>query len=132
MVTRNINFGLGIVNGTRGIVVSLNKTSVTIKLVSDELYVLSYFHVKPELGEINNLDFKYLPLILSWAVSIHKSQGSTIDRLEIDLGESIFACGQAYVALSRAKNSDSVKITNFSKRSVKVSKSVIEFYAKYT
>ena len=132
MVTRNINFGLGIVNGTRGIVVSLNKTSVTIKLVSDELYVLSYFHVKPELGEINNLDFKYLPLILSWAMSIHKSQGSTIDRLEIDLGESIFACGQAYVALSRAKNSDSVKITNFSKRSVKVSKSVIEFYAKYT
>ena len=46
-------------------------------------------------------------------ISIHKSQGSTIDLLEVNLGESIFACGQAYVALSRARNSDSVKIKIF-------------------
>jgi ATP-dependent DNA helicase PIF1 len=64
-------------------------------------------------------------------MSIHKSQGATIDRLEIDLGESIFACGQAYVAMSRARNSDSVKITKFNKNSIKVSKSVINFYNKY-
>ena len=128
MVTRNLDFDNQIVNGTRGLVVDLNDNHVKIKLKSGEFYIISYFHVKPEFDETKkNLDFKYLPLTLSWAMSIHKSQGATIDLLEIDLGESIFACGQAYVAISRARNSKSVKITNFNKRSIKVSKSVLEF-----
>ena len=133
MVTRNLI--PGVVNGTRGIVISLTKTSVTIQLTNGELYNVGYFHVKPDQFETNEklkkIDFKYLPLTLSWAMSIHKSQGATIDLLEVDLGESIFACGQAYVALSRAKNSDTVRITNFNPRSVKVSKSVLAFYDKY-
>jgi ATP-dependent DNA helicase PIF1 len=133
MVTRNLE--QNIVNGTRGIVIGLTKTSVTIQLTNGELYNVCYFHVKPDPFETNEklkkIDFKYLPLTLSWAMSIHKSQGATIDLLEVDLGDSIFACGQAYVALSRAKNSDSVRITNFNPRSVKVSKSVLAFYDKY-
>ena len=134
MVTRNLE--QNIVNGTRGIVVSLTKTSVTIQLTNKELYNVCYFHVRPDQFETNEklkkIDFKYLPLTLSWAMSIHKSQGATIDLLEVDLGDSIFACGQAYVALSRAKNSDTVRITNFNPRSVKVRKSVLAFYDKYT
>ena len=133
MVTRNID--KCIVNGTRGVVVSLTKTSVTIQLTNGELYNVCYFHVKPDPFETNEkllkIDFKYVPLTLSWAISIHKSQGATIDLLEVDLGDSIFACGQAYVALSRAKNSNTVRITNFNPRSVKVSKSVLAFYNKY-
>jgi len=134
MVTRNIDFDNQIVNGTRGVVTDLNELFVTIKLTNGELYTITYFHVKPEHNDdqsTKNLDFKYLPLALSWAMSIHKSQGATIDSLEIDLGESIFACGQAYVAISRARNSKSVKITNFNKRSIKVSKAVIAFYEKF-
>jgi len=133
MVTRNLDFDNQIVNGTRGLVVDLNDNHVKIKLKTGEFYIISYFHVKPEFDETKkNLDFKYLPLTLSWAMSIHKSQGATIDLLEIDLGESIFACGQAYVAISRARNSKSVKITNFNKRSIKVSKSVLEFNKRNT
>ena len=135
MVTRNLDFDLQIVNGTRGVVVALNETGVTLKLVNGLIYKLGYFHVKDEerFGDnsMKNIDFKYIPLKLSWAMSIHKSQGATIDRLEIDLGESIFACGQAYVAMSRARNSDSVKISKFNPKSVKVSKSVVNFYNKY-
>jgi len=134
MVTRNINFDEGIVNGTRGVIVALTRFSVRIQLRSGHLFDIAYFHVKPERCNdeaTKNLDFKYLPLQLSWAMSIHKSQGATIDLLEIDLGESIFTSGQAYVAISRARNSDSVKITQFNKKSIKVSKSVIEFYDKF-
>ena len=119
MVNRNINFEEKIVNGTRGIVTSLTTTGVTIKLISGGFYTISYFHVKPDRDvSTKNLDFKYLPLQLSWAMSIHKSQGATVDLLEVDLGESIFTAGQLYTALSRAKNSDSVRITPIKKTSV--------------
>jgi ATP-dependent DNA helicase PIF1 len=134
MVTRNINFDNQIVNGTRGVITYLNDLFVTIKLTNGTYYNITYFHVKLDNNDCiltKNLDFKYIPLTLSWAMSIHKSQGATIDSLEIDLGESIFACGQAYVAISRARNSKSVKITNFNKKSIRVSKPVLSFYEKF-
>ena len=130
MVTRNIDFENKIINGTQGIITHLNDEGVTLKLLNSELYFISYFNINPD--DNKSIDFKYIPLILSWAISIHKSQGATISALEIDLGESVFACGQAYVAISRARNKESVKILNLSKKSIKTSKEVLKFYEKYT
>ncbi|RXK71197.1 hypothetical protein ET141_20930, partial [Klebsiella pneumoniae] len=62
----------------------------------------------------NELVREQLPLILSWAMSIHKAQGQTLDRVKIDLGRS-FANGQAYVALSRATCKSRLEIKNFRK-----------------
>jgi len=45
--------------------------------------------------------FNQYPLRLSWAVTIHKSQGKTFDRVVVDIGRGTFAHGQVYVALSR-------------------------------
>jgi ATP-dependent DNA helicase PIF1 len=128
MITRNIEDN--IVNGSRGIVVSTAQNFVTIKLMNGNLYNLFYFHVTDE--DNKDIDFKYIPLTLAWAMTIHKCQGATIDCIEIDLGESIFAPGQAYVAISRARASKNVKITNFSKKSIRADKRVIDFYKKYT
>ena len=129
MVTRNVAPECFIVNGTRGIIVELNYGNVIIKLSNGEHYTINYFEIKPDpLDKENLINFFYLPLTLSWAMSIHKSQGATIDALEIDLGDSIFASGQAYVAISRARNKKSVKLTDLSKKSIKTSVEVILFY----
>jgi len=53
-----------------------------------------------------------VPLILAWALSIHKSQGQTLQRVRVNLGK-IFAKGQAYVALSRATTMDTLQVLNF-------------------
>jgi ATP-dependent DNA helicase PIF1 len=69
-----------------------------------------------------------MPLKLAYAMSIHKSQGSSIDYLEIDLGEDIFISGQLYTALSRATNINNIKIINLSKKSFMKNEEVQKFY----
>ena len=69
-----------------------------------------------------------MPLKLAYAMSIHKSQGSSIDYLEIDLGDDIFISGQLYTALSRATNINNIKIVNLSKNSFMKNNKVKKFY----
>lgn len=54
--------------------------------------------------------FKQLPLRLAWAITIHKSQGKTFEKVVVDLGRGAFAHGQTYVALSRVTNLDGLKL----------------------
>jgi ATP-dependent DNA helicase PIF1 len=68
-----------------------------------------------------------LPLILAWALSIHKAQGQTLERVKIDL-KRIFEKGQAYVALSRATSQAGLEVQNFDKAKVMAHPRVAEFY----
>ncbi|GAM34605.1 Pif1 helicase homolog [Talaromyces pinophilus] len=70
-----------------------------------------------------------VPLILAWALSIHKAQGQTLPRVKVDLGR-VFEKGQAYVALSRATSQAGLQVTGFEPRKVMVHPKVIEFYSK--
>lgn len=54
--------------------------------------------------------FRQYPLLLSWAITIHKSQGKTFDRVVIDIGRGTFAHGQMYVALSRARTLEGISL----------------------
>ena len=74
------------------------------------------------------LGISQVPLILAWALTIHKSQGSSLDIAEIDVGSKIFECGQTYVALSRVKSLDGLILTGFDVSKIKVNKKVVEFY----
>ncbi len=68
-----------------------------------------------------------LPLILAWALSIHKAQGQTLERVKIDL-KRVFEKGQAYVALSRATTQAGLEVQNFDKSKVMAHPRVAQFY----
>jgi ATP-dependent DNA helicase PIF1 len=69
-----------------------------------------------------------IPLILAWALSIHKAQGQTLERVRVDLGK-IFEKGQAYVALSRATSMEGLQILRFDPRKVMAHEKVRLFYS---
>lgn len=68
-----------------------------------------------------------IPLILAWALSIHKAQGQTLNRVKVDLGK-IFEKGQAYVALSRATCQEGLQISRFDPKKVMAHDRVRTFY----
>ena len=69
-----------------------------------------------------------IPLILAWALSIHKAQGQTLERVRVDLGR-VFEKGQAYVALSRATSMQGLQVMRFDARKVMAHEKVRSFYA---
>jgi ATP-dependent DNA helicase PIF1 len=78
--------------------------------------------------KIPGIGVSQVPLILAWALTIHKSQGATMDAAEIDVGSGIFECGQTYVALSRVKSLDGLYLTSFDATKIRINKKVKEFY----
>jgi ATP-dependent DNA helicase PIF1 len=72
-----------------------------------------------------------VPLKLAWALTVHKSQGATLDKVKVDLN-GCFSPGQCYVALSRAKSTSGLQITGFTKDAVKTHPLAIAFHDALT
>jgi hypothetical protein len=72
-----------------------------------------------------------IPLCLAWSMTIHKIQGATMSMAEIDVGTSIFECGQTYVALSRIKSLDGLYLSSFHPSKIKTNPKVIVFYSTF-
>lgn len=129
MLTYNLDIPNGLINGTNGMITKLNENSVEIKTFDDRIITIPYVEYT-EYDNIKKKDdmiFTYLPVILAFSLSIHKAQGKTIDYLEIDFMNT-FACGQGYVAISRAKNLNSLIIKNLKKNVFKCDSRVKAFY----
>lgn len=122
MLTANIHIESGLVNGSRGIVESFNghNNTVNVRFLNGTIRQISR-HVwrEEECGFNTNIYTRnQIPLVLSWALTIHKCQGLTLDCAMVDLGQSVFSPGQAYVALSRVRNLKSLYLLNFIPRSI--------------
>jgi ATP-dependent DNA helicase PIF1 len=126
MVIRNISVENKLFNGTRGIVVELREMSVIIKDINDNIHTINYYNDSNKNNKNSKISF--MPLKLAYAISIHKSQGASIDYLEVDLGDDIFISGQLYTALSRATNINNIKVSNLSKFSFIQNEKVKKFY----
>jgi ATP-dependent DNA helicase PIF1 len=130
MCIANINLSgeLQIANGSQGVVVSFNQKNLPyIKFNNiEEPILIDYYIWKSEFNK--RVGLMQLPLIYSWAITIHKSQGLTLENAIIDIGSNIFADGQTYVALSRVKSLNGLYLTSFDCYKIKCNPLVKKFY----
>lgn len=113
-------------NGTLGEVIDFADNDMPIVETFDKKKIL----VKPETWQHTNDDGKVLgeisqiPLRYAWAITIHKSQGMTLDAAEIDLGRA-FGSGMGYVALSRVKEFKNINLVSIGKDALKINSGVL-------
>jgi ATP-dependent exoDNAse (exonuclease V) alpha subunit len=126
MLTWNVNQDLGLINGSRGVIVGFDSMGPIIKFIGHKKeIIIEQVTVSNEDNE--DISISFMPIKLAYAITHHKSQGCTLDSIVIDLDS--FTYGQAYTALSRSRNLKSIKIVGTIRSEFfKVSKDVIDFY----
>ncbi|MEP7166478.1 MAG: AAA family ATPase [Candidatus Woesebacteria bacterium] len=130
------------VNGTLGVIKKLKADSVIVAIdegkreeIEPHTWELTHTVLsktkeleKEKLGE-----FTQLPLMLAWAVTIHKSQGKTFDKVVINLEHGAFAHGQVYVALSRCRTFEGITLTHpVTAKDIKLNWRITQFLTSYT
>jgi ATP-dependent exoDNAse (exonuclease V) alpha subunit len=125
------------VNGTIGMVVKLADSVVTVNIggtnyeVEREKWKTIGYEFSETHGKIVEKtlgSYTQFPLQLAWAVTIHKAQGKTLERVIIDLGNGAFAPGQLYVALSRCKSLGGIALKQpVTARDIRCDAGVVEF-----
>jgi ATP-dependent DNA helicase PIF1 len=116
------------VNGTLGHIQHMDDEEMLILTLNGRLVTLKkhLFQLKDGDGEVL-ASAKNFPITVAYAITIHKSQGATIDQAVVELS-NLWDSGQAYTALSRLSNSAGLRLLSWDKRSIKVDQKVINFY----
>uniref|UniRef100_A0A673JND3 ATP-dependent DNA helicase PIF1 n=1 Tax=Sinocyclocheilus rhinocerous TaxID=307959 RepID=A0A673JND3_9TELE len=132
MLTKNLDVQRGLVNGARGVVVDFqpgNQGLPRVRFLCGAVEVIKRERWMFKASGGLYLSRQQLPLKLAWAISIHKSQGMTLDCVEISLAR-VFESGQAYVALSRARSLEGLRVMDFDPRVVQANQDVLLFYKR--
>jgi len=120
------NFDKGYVNGTLGKVIGFGDNEYPIvKTFSGKEIIATPASWTIEEGDVVKAKISQIPLRLAWAITVHKSQGMTLDAAEIDLSKA-FGKGMGYVALSRVKILDGIKLMGFNEIALEVNSKVID------
>ncbi|MBD0260121.1 MAG: AAA family ATPase [Cytophagales bacterium] len=126
------------VNGTVGKLVKLDEDAIRVRVdgktypVEREQWSEITYEYDPKTKSIKEQTkgtFRQFPLKLAWAMTIHKSQGKTFDRAVIDMGSGAFAHGQTYVALSRCRTLEGIRLNRqIGPADIIVDQRVAEYY----
>lgn len=134
------NQKLDVVNGSIGKVIELGQDYVQVKMTSDGRNVIveraeweefSYRYDEAKRAIVSRVSgaYKQFPLKLAWSSTIHKSQGTSLDKVHIDLGAGCFTSGQLYVALSRCRTLEGITLSRkLDYDDIQVDESIISFY----
>lgn len=122
------NFEKGYVNGSQGKVIAFLDSDNTpvVKLYNGKTIYISQDKWEIEENGKVKASINQLPLRLAWAITIHKSQGMSLDNAEIDLSHT-FAYGMGYVALSRVRTLTGIRLIGFNPNALRVDPKVIKF-----
>lgn len=120
------NYQLGFANGSRGQVVDFRDSLPIVELANGrQIKVEPHTWTMEEDGR-KTAEAAQLPLRLAWAITIHKSQGMSLDAAEIDLSRS-FTPGMGYVALSRVRSLDGVYLGGINNLALSMHPQIYEF-----
>ncbi len=121
------NFEEGYVNGTLGVVVACRAgQDPVIRLANGKRITIEKASWKVEEDGNVKAEIMQYPLRLAWAITVHKSQGMSLDAVEVDLSKS-FEPGMGYVALSRVRSLDGLTILGLNKTALEVNPQVLEY-----
>jgi ATP-dependent exoDNAse (exonuclease V) alpha subunit len=115
------------VNGTRCVVIGFDEGDESwpiVKTYDNKTFTVSPEEWNFEENDVVRASICQIPLRLAWAITIHKSQGMTLDAAEIDLGDA-FEPGMGYVALSRVRSLNGLKLMNLNEMALRVHPKVL-------
>jgi hypothetical protein len=136
LVNRNLSVQQGLINGATAFIQSFVRDPSSNEVTAINLLFL---FPQPSRYQLKRIHWTYakdgeritrvqFPLQLAYSMTIHKAQGTTLERIYVDLGKNIFAYGQAYVALSRTKSLENLFLLDFKPEHIKADPQAIEFY----
>lgn len=120
------NFPLGVVNGTLGTVIDFDHGVPLVETVTGKRVEVETETWQLENDGVSLAKIHQLPLRLAWAITVHKSQGMTLDAVEVDLSKS-FAPGMGYVALSRVRSLDGLYLRGINRTAFAIEPIVREY-----
>ena len=130
MVTKNFP-DRKLYNGSRGVVISFNELNIPIVRFVDKRELKIDFTEWTYEGNLNSSVIKkQIPLMIAWAITIHKSQGMSLDYVSTSIGKAIFEYGQVYVVLSRARNLEGLHISEIDFNKIIAHPKVVAYYQR--